>query len=151
MAPSFHLDNQNAVTVRIFAFLLLKGKILTHNVMQRRDLNCELGCTFCNDCTLETSMHLFFQCSYAVTYWNEIARLTGGHLMKPSDTVQNTYEFSARSRGTMRKKTWAVLFWAACWLLWKERNNRIFERKEKPPVLVAQRAVQEGFLWLKHC
>lgn len=41
-------------------FLCLKGKLLTHDVMIRRGLQCALDCVMCQSCNLETTSHIFF-------------------------------------------------------------------------------------------
>lgn len=87
-------------TVRIFAYLLFQGKILTHDVMERRGFNCDMGCITCDNCSMETAMHLFFQCRFAIALWNRMAALLGHRIMWPDHTVRLTYLTSWRRRMT---------------------------------------------------
>lgn len=78
-------------TVKVFLYLLIKGKILTHDVMQQRGFNCEMSCTACRNCTLETSIHLFFECSFATSVWHQIANVLGHRIMWHDQSVQLTF------------------------------------------------------------
>lgn len=64
-------------SVKIFIFLLLKGKLLTKDVMHRRNFNCTLDCVMWRDCQLETALHLLFNCSYSRAIWDKLANYAG--------------------------------------------------------------------------
>lgn len=40
-------------TVRVFGFLLLKNRLLTHDNMQHRNMNVSLPCMLCGNCPIE--------------------------------------------------------------------------------------------------
>lgn len=44
--------------VKVFAFLLLTNKILTHEVMMRRGFQCDDGCQTCQEGEVESLLHL---------------------------------------------------------------------------------------------
>ncbi|XP_078173298.1 uncharacterized protein LOC144567120 [Carex rostrata] len=133
-------------TVRIFAYLLFRGKILTHDVMERRGFNCDMGSITCDDCSMETAMHLFFQCWFATALWNKMTTLLGHRIMWPGHTLRLTYLTSWRRRMTnIPREEWCVYFIAACWFLWKERNLKLFEGKIRDPGWVAERYRKEGY------
>lgn len=46
---------------------------------------------------------------------------------------------------------WSVAFVAVCWLIWKERNTRVFRNKRQPVQCLVPRILQLIDLWLKHC
>lgn len=52
-------------TVRVFAYLLIEGKLPTHDVMERRFIQCMMDCVLCTACQSETALHLFFMCTYS--------------------------------------------------------------------------------------
>ncbi|XP_078159587.1 uncharacterized protein LOC144555214 [Carex rostrata] len=76
-------------TIKVFIFLLLQGKLLTKDVMQRRNFGCTLECVLCQDCQLETAVHLFFKCNYASAIWDKLASDTGTDLVVMAETVQD--------------------------------------------------------------
>lgn len=139
-------------TVRIFAFLWLKGKLLTHDVMERRGFICNRDCVLCQSHSLETALHLFFQCSYARTLWSTIAVLLGYRMVWVRDTVANTFCHSLkRCNGRTLKQKWSTYFLSACWTIWKERNSSIFEGKLRDPSVAAEKSVEEARLWMQFC
>lgn len=56
-------------TVRIFIHFLLKGKILTQDVMQYRKMGTDSGCMMCCNCPVESALHLIFLCPVATEVW----------------------------------------------------------------------------------
>lgn len=139
-------------TVQLFAFLLLKGKILTHDVLLRRGISCDLRCVTCQFCRFETAMHLMFQCEYAARMWRCLAAMVGCRLLYMGHDTRTTFTSSwNQCRGTLTRKKWGVLFLAGCWHLWLERNQRVFHGKSKDARWVADRALMVSRMWLQHC
>lgn len=48
-------------------------KILTHDVIERRRVHCNMRCLMCNDCPVESALHLLFLCPYASSIWRIIS------------------------------------------------------------------------------
>lgn len=119
-------------TVRIFTYLWLEGRLLTHDVMERRELLRDLKCATCANCALETALHLFVKCSTAI--WSRVSLLLGHRIMYEGDNIQLTFNRSSKNcRERMSKQTWGIFFMASCWFLWKERNSSVFEGKLRDP------------------
>jgi hypothetical protein len=57
--------------VKTFLWLVIKGSILTRDVLLQRGGKCEKKCLFCG-CN-ETVSHLFFKCSLARYIWNVVS------------------------------------------------------------------------------
>lgn len=126
-------------TVRLFLFLLLKGKVLTRDVMRRRKFNCDLGCEMCNHNHPETSIHLFFTCRFATNIWSKLGRPTNINYL----TIQEAWEKEA--------VTDPILIASAIWEIWKSRNLKMFENRMAPIDVTVQWIVQEATLWKKFC
>lgn len=61
--PFMEIWNSKAPqTVKIFAVMMLKDKLLYYEVMERRHIHCELRCVVCNDCPNESSLRLIPLC-----------------------------------------------------------------------------------------
>jgi zinc-binding in reverse transcriptase len=58
--------------VKLFGILMLFGRLLTHDVMVKRNITCSMDCVMCNACPVETSLHLLITCLYAAQVWNEV-------------------------------------------------------------------------------
>lgn len=140
-------------TVKIFLYLMLKSKLLTHEVMMRRNFQCDFRCVLCETCTLETAMHLFFQCHYATQVWLHVERLRGNRILAQGESVENTWDRSCRMyRGREAGHMTEQLVWVAvCWAIWKQRNSRIFEKQTYRPEQIAGWAIQEAELWCRLC
>lgn len=141
-------------TVKIFIFLLLKNSLLTHDNMLRRNMRCNLPCTLCENCPVECAFHVFFLCPYAVHVWFILSRKVGFTLMHTGVDIQATWEFSIRnlgSRGGDWKKRGTSLMVCACWMMWKQRNSRIFSDERMQPQMLVDRIWHESVLWMKNC
>lgn len=138
--------------VRIFLFLLLHVKLLTREVMMRRQFHCQPSCEMCTD-HLETALHLFFQCSHAQRIWEKIGQIMGTSFLRWEDSVQQIwYQSQRRHRNSAISRTrWPIVFSATVWMIWKQRNLRIFEGKIIQVDLVMEWIIQEATLWEKHC
>lgn len=53
------------INVKIFVYLVLKERILTHDMMERRGMKCDLPYVVCSTCLIETPLPLLFLCPYA--------------------------------------------------------------------------------------
>ena len=76
-------------TVRIFAYLMLQGKVLTRDVLRRRGIQVERKCVLCSNCPVESGLHLFYLCPYTVEVWFHISNNLNIALIKPGLTIQS--------------------------------------------------------------
>lgn len=82
-------------STKIFLFLLLKDKLLTREVMRRRNFNCQTDrCPMCQENQLETGLHLFFSCTYAGEIWSKLNDYLGGQILMVGPSVQETWRMS---------------------------------------------------------
>ncbi|XP_078173283.1 uncharacterized protein LOC144567103 [Carex rostrata] len=132
-------------TVRIFIHLLLSGKILTRDVMQRRNFNCPLHCELCNGTARESAIHLFFECNYAIQTWSGVVHAAAIPSPSVQESVQRTWSTSTPRSKTERTK-WSIVMACTCWNLWKQRNKAIFEGKRILPDILAEWIVSEATL-----
>lgn len=75
--------------VRVFAYLLLNERILTQEMMQRRNMGVDGGCCMCQNSASETALHLLFLCNAATEVWREISIKLGYTLMRSGHTVED--------------------------------------------------------------
>lgn len=140
--------------VKLFTLLLLKKRILTHDVMVRRGFQCDLQCAMCVSDHTESALHLCYHCQYATRVWEEVQRLLGRRILVNAGSVQQIWDKSwdfIKLVGGMSRKKWATIFMCVSWHLWKQRNEKIFRGIAKPPCVVAKLVVQEFQLWMKFC
>lgn len=94
-------------TVKLFLFLLIKGKVLTRDVMTRRKFRCEEECAMCDLQLVETALHLFVQCTYAQAIWRRL----GISINNRCQTIEEAW-----TEVSMREP---ILSSCAIWAIWK--------------------------------
>lgn len=139
-------------TVKIFVFLLLRKKILTQDVLRRRNIGCAIGCVVCNSITIETAKHLLFQCDYAVQVWQGLGARLGIKILANGQAIQDIWLNSLQQQGNWHwKKNMPILLSAACWLLWKHPNGIVFRDRRMLPTILVDRIIHELEMWVKYC
>ena len=128
-------------TTKIFAYLLLRGRTLTQDVLRKRRIHCTLGCVMCRNCPIESSLHLFFLCPYAVHVWYLVSSKLGFQLFRPGGTVESIWYNSLaayKNSSNGDEITWIMWFVCVAWTLWKERNERVFRGGMRHPPILAE-------------
>ena len=120
--------------------------------MNHRGLHCELQCEVCQQCSLETANHLFFQCIYARGVWTGMNMMLGADFLQNGDTILASVDKSWRAcQRRFSRDKWGSYFFAVCWFLWRARNKLIFEGCTTDSRWLAQHALKEAKLWMKYC
>jgi hypothetical protein len=135
-------------TIKIFLYLFLQDRILTKEVLHRRNIFAPAACVLCTATQLETGTHLFFYCRYAVRAWARLERLAGCNLIRMGDTVQEVWTNSVqhlRLKGELTYNRGVILIMSLCWHLWTSRNNRIFKSNLCPPEITVERALSVAY------
>lgn len=108
-------------------WLVLGQKLKTQDKMRTWDSNPDAICMFCN-AQKDTHNHLFFECEYPTQVWRRLRMLANMHTVPGRWTEVVTY-LQPRSRGNT---IWSVIgrlvFSAAIYFIWQERNNRVFKK-----------------------
>ena len=116
--------------VKILGWLVAHGRLNTCDMLQRRRPNSCFSPHWCVLCKMngESAIHTFLQCESASYLWQKLyweAGLTWDAPSLISDLfVQNHYGFG---KGKKAKVLWGCSVLAIFWVLWMERNRRIFE------------------------
>jgi hypothetical protein len=137
--------------VSVFAWHLLRNRLpkkdnlLRRRVLHQDDVNCvgECGCP-------ETAQHLFFRCGTFGVLWHHVYRWLGIVFISPDLVRDNLHQFGNLAGLPRYTHSFLQVIWHACvWLIWEERNNRIFNHKTKDVVLLVDSVKLTSFLWLK--
>lgn len=140
-------------SVKIFAYLVLCEKLLTRDTL-RRGMNMQLDCVLCDNCPVESILHLLYLCLYAVTVWFEVSRITGITLMTPALTILQIWDKSwqqVRTTGRIPYKQRLARFICVSWMIWKQRNAVVFNKDRLPPTILARRSAKDMQIWLQYC
>jgi hypothetical protein len=94
---------------------------------------------------LETTNHLLLHCSYTEAVWNIVAlsySLSNYEALGQSEDPGEWLQKIAASRDRRERKQMIGILLTFWWMVWKERNRRIFDQLELPPNSLA-RLIQE--------
>jgi zinc-binding in reverse transcriptase len=142
-------------TVTIFCFLLLRGKILTRDVLSKQKIHCQMNCVMCLNCGMETAIHLLFRCEYAASVWDELNRRMGFQCVLNQEDVLSIWEKlikDTRGKPEKWKTEGPVLILCACWYIWNQRNSVIFRSvRKKPPDILVNLILAQWEWWLRLC
>ncbi|KAM7516501.1 hypothetical protein LguiA_006084 [Lonicera macranthoides] len=106
--------------------------VKTYDLLQKRRSNYCLSPSWCVLCKsyVESLNHLLLHCPYSYFIWNKVCAEFGFSWAIPKDGARllmleiNSYKDKSKSR-----ELWRCVKVASFWLLWMERNYRIFEGK----------------------
>lgn len=114
--------------VAFTVWLLIRGRILTHEGLQLRGYSLASRCFFCHHDS-EASNHLFLDCLWAQKLWSSLAGIGFNvfNWKKVDDVLLNWNPCCLSLQGSALKE---VVPHAVLWALWNERNLRCFEEKK---------------------
>ncbi|KAJ3703362.1 hypothetical protein LUZ61_007067 [Rhynchospora tenuis] len=136
--------------VKLFGILLLQGKILTQEVLIKRNIMVQVGCACCPSQTVENDLYLFFRCVFAQAVWNNLNLLSDMPIPPDRDSVLDTLlSFYQGILSTQREK-WSSLLLTGLWHIWTERNNRRFRGESKPALVLARNIKADGEMFFIH-
>jgi hypothetical protein len=129
---------------KFFVWLVLHNRVLTADNMLKKNWPCDETYCFCLS-MFEMTNHLLLHCNYTEVVWNIVATSYSlpnyaalSHSVGPAGWLR---KIAASGDGRQKKNTGILCtFW---WMVWKERNRRIFDQLELSPNSLA-RFIQES-------
>ncbi|XP_020263250.1 uncharacterized protein LOC109839233 [Asparagus officinalis] len=109
--------------------LLTKDRLCRMGMMSSNQNQCVLCCGH----QLETSKHIFFECQFSADVWNRVMDWMRFRWRSCYwDLIISWYSCNLKGRGPLRKLKRMCLS-AAVYMIWDERNRRIFQGKMRDP------------------
>ena len=142
---------QVPLKVLVFVWWLLcnrlptKDNLLRRRVLQHDDTSCVGGCGL-----MEFADHLALYCEFFGNLWCCLFQWLGVSFITP-DTVQDHFHHFGNLAGLPRSTfPFLKVIWHACiWVIWKERNHRIFNNKAEDLCKLLDNVKLMSFLWLR--
>jgi zinc-binding in reverse transcriptase len=105
-------------SIKNFFYLLVNDRLLTQQVLIRRKVSYSAnGCVMCTNCPVESSLHLFFLCPYAISVWFHLQKTYQMHILRPQQIatrmLQDGYDM-ARGKGASCTSLWSRIILAGC-------------------------------------
>ncbi|CAN1157328.1 Ferric reduction oxidase 2, partial [Linum perenne] len=120
------------------------GILTTRQALQRRGMNVDIRCGTCANAP-ETLEHVFFMCPVAVDCWN----LCGIHIwvegLEGYGSNCKQWVFALVNSGATYLIQQAA---ATLWAIWRERNERVWQRKSCTGEAIIRRSMVERNEWL---
>ena len=137
--------------VSIVAWRLLQDRLPTKINLQRRgiaqvtDTRCVSGCG-----KEETTSHLFLHCHVFGAIWQHIRSWIGVSGADTDNVPDHIQQFIHYSGYTKARRSFLQLLWLLCvWLVWNERNSRLFNNTETSIDQLLDKAKYHSLWWLK--
>ncbi|CAN1764375.1 Putative ribonuclease H protein At1g65750 [Linum perenne] len=117
--------------IRHFLWLASHGKLLTNKERKRRHISTTEECPRCG-ADEESIEHCLRSCPVAQQVWSQL-------VAGPNLSQFLNVDYKVWWEVNIRSQSWGVDFGVACWLLWKHRNEWIFQnRRSAPPEVIHQ-------------
>ncbi|CAA7053093.1 unnamed protein product [Microthlaspi erraticum] len=117
------------------SWLVMKKRLPTRDRLRAWGLGIPPECVLCST-GIESHDHLFFECDFSLTLWNSFTGQFQFSQPLTSDSVAmcigNDPDLSRSSKGVVIR----LLFQVVMYLVWKERNQRIFTPTSSSPTAV---------------
>ncbi|RVX13392.1 Transposon TX1 uncharacterized 149 kDa protein [Vitis vinifera] len=135
----FYGAQKSLSKVKALAWLVAHGKVNTNDKLQLRrpyKALCPQWCILCKG-NGESIDHLFLHCPVTIGLWHRLFNLVGV-IWVPPRSIEDMLVISFKGLGnSVRGKTlWQVACLTLIWMVWQERNNRIFEDKGRTEEMV---------------
>jgi len=137
--------------VSVFAWRLFRDRLPTkanlarRQVLQLDDILCVGGCGLS-----ETMNHLFLACEVFGIVWNQLWHWLDISYVAAGDVGDHFTQFTHLAGKPRSSHPLSKLIWLACvWVIWKERNDRLFNNVASDPATLVEKVKLNLFLWLK--
>jgi hypothetical protein len=135
--------------VKFFMWLAMKGRCLTADNLQKRGWPHGDSCALCNN-EEESCQHLLVDCQFTNRVWRMLRSWLGVSFSLPGDEGEHLTEWWRQVRQLFQpsyRPAFDTLCMLVCWMLWKERNLRIFEHKDCTAAQVYRAIRDEVLIW----
>lgn len=133
---------------RFFLWLVIQNSCWTSDRLAKRGLPHQDSCPF-SDQHEESLQHLLLDCVFARQVWHEMGTRTGVHDIEPlQDESLSAWCLTQDQRPAHRISLRAKCI-LALWIIWKHRNDIVFNGASVSLPRVKERLQDEGKLWAK--
>ncbi|XP_071704799.1 uncharacterized protein [Rutidosis leptorrhynchoides] len=143
-------NNLIPIKVGIFVWRLLRKRIAVRVELDRRGIDLgTLLCPLCND-VVESVDHAIFSCKSAQDIWNGISKWW--NLSLPPGSILDDLIKCSTSIGveSSKRKIWQAVVWVTCYLIWKNRNLKVFKNDCWAALKVIAEIQVKTYEWIKN-
>jgi hypothetical protein len=137
----------------VLAWWLLRNRLPTRDNLVRRHIiepNAHFCVTGCG--SEETAQHLFLSCPVFTPLWGQLRSWVGFSSVDPMSIQDHFVQFSHSIGGSRARRSFLQLLWlCSIWVIWHERNSRIFKAKESTVLQMLEKVKVNSLWWMKTC
>ncbi|XP_059281045.1 uncharacterized protein LOC132034692 [Lycium ferocissimum] len=138
----FVCNNQGSPKWVFILYLALNRRLYTRDRLKKWGITNQVVCPLCGT-EPETIDHLFFQCSFSAAVWEKLL-MWQGYQRKAMDRTNEVLWMCAQVNGkAAQSQVCRMVVAGSVYILWQERNNRVFQQKERTPEILIRMIVQE--------
>jgi len=137
--------------VSVFVWRLLRNRLSTKDnlicrrVLHHDDTLCVGGCG-----DPKTTTHLFFHCDTFGRLWHLVYQWIDIKFTPPEFVRDHLHQFGFLAGAPRLTHSFLQVIWHAdCWVIWKERNSRIFTHSAQDVATLLENVKFLSFFWLK--
>ncbi|XP_071740285.1 uncharacterized protein [Rutidosis leptorrhynchoides] len=123
------------------------GRIPVRVELDKRDIDLDtVRCPNC-DGDIETVGHIILNCPLAKDLWSRVVRWWNGGAIQYSGLDDMFIGKSSGSNSNV-SKLWQAIEWVCGYVLWKNRNLKVFEKKVCSVPMAFNEIQSKSFLWI---
>jgi hypothetical protein len=136
---------------KFFAWLILQNRVWTSDRLARREWDHCPSCPLCRE-TMESAHHLLASCRFTCRVWTLVAGWTSLVELRPAEwpasrSPLHWWKNLSNLPDVPRKGVRSFIL-LVIWEVWKERNDRVFNRREAAPPSTAAKIKSEASVWI---
>ena len=116
--------------IQIFMWLLFQNKILTKEVLTRKNWQGDTTCLFYN-CEIESTLHLFLKCPYVAQIWLWMGNFK--NFYGDWTSLEQIFHL-AHTLNPKQKEAILMVISTICWCVWRTRNAICFDNTLLPTI-----------------
>ncbi|XP_022007305.1 uncharacterized protein LOC110906490 [Helianthus annuus] len=130
-AFEFHWNRWTTNKSLMFVWRAIEEKVPTATTLRNRGMN--LPDVICKTCGAadKTAAHVLIQCNFTKRIWEKIINWTGIPMVNTEGSIKDLLqELNELQRSKNVRKAIHVIAIQTMWLLWKNRNEKVFSNKQ---------------------
>lgn len=99
-------------------------------------------------CEVETTEHLFFECTFFSAVWYEVLRWWGFQAPIHHDCKVFFSQYHGIFSGSKNQlEVWSLVWFATIWVIWNQRNGLLFKEKKVEVREMLEQIKLKSWLW----
>ncbi|GJW87792.1 RNA-directed DNA polymerase, eukaryota, reverse transcriptase zinc-binding domain protein [Tanacetum coccineum] len=134
--------------VNIFAWRALRGRLLVHEELDRRDIDLDTVLCPCCKNIVESCARSLITCDLAMSMWEKIFNWWKVGCINVF-TINELFSLNGNVNVPVSLyHVWQAVIWSTGYYIWKERNARVFGNKVSSTNKIVQDIQLKSFEWI---